>query len=91
MAQTEAVHKFTEHKIVLENRKKITLTGVERVLTAIPTQFCCTINQQKLCITGKNLEVNQLNVESGCVCLTGEILGISYLGEKKSLLRRVFG
>ncbi len=91
MAQIEAKNLCREHKIILENRTHLSITGVERVDVAIPTQFLCVVCGQKLQICGKNLSVGQLNVDSGAVVITGEISSIQYLGEKKSIFQRMFG
>lgn len=90
MTQKEITKKFTEHKIIMENQAKLSLTGIERVEVATPTQFVCVAMGQKLQIVGKGLEVDKLDVECGCVMLAGQINAISYLGEKKSLIRRLF-
>lgn len=83
--------KFAEHKIVLENREKMSLSGVERVEIAVPTQFVCVAAGKKLQILGQNITVEHLDVECGCVALCGEFSALNYQGEKKSLLRRLFG
>ncbi len=90
MTQIETKKKFTEHKIIMENRSTVSITGVDKVETAIHTQFTCVVIGQRLQILGKNLEVGRLDVECGCVSLSGEITSINYIGEKKSLLRRIF-
>ena len=36
------------------------------------------------------MEVTKLDVEQGVVEIAGEINSIQYLGEKKSLLKRIF-
>lgn len=90
MAQNEIKKQFNEHKIIMENQSKVSITGVERVEVATPTQFVCLANRQRLQIVGKGLEVDKLDVECGCVALSGLVTTISYLGEKKSLIRRLF-
>lgn len=90
MAETVAKTKFSEHKIVMENRAKLSLTGVERVEVATPVQFVCEVRGERLVIEGKNLAVDKLDVECGCVAISGEVCEIRYLGEKKNLLRRIF-
>lgn len=90
MAETVAKTKFSEHKIIMENRAKMTLTGVERVEVAMPSQFVCVVRGERLVVDGKNLAVDKLDVECGCVAISGEICAIRYLGEKKNLLRRIF-
>lgn len=82
--------KFSEQRIVLENRARLSITGVERVEVATPTQFLCVVCGERLSIEGKNLAVDKLDVESGVVTLSGAVVSVRYLGEKKSLLSRVF-
>lgn len=90
MVETEAKKKFSEHKIILDNRKKMEITGVENVEVAIHTQFVCVVHGERMQVLGENLEVTRLDIDSGCVSLTGEVRSISYVGEKKSLIKRLF-
>lgn len=90
MAETVAKTRFAEHKIVMENREKLNITGVERVEVATPIQFVCIVRGERLVIEGKNLAVDRLDVDCGNVSLSGEVCAIRYVGEKKNLLRRMF-
>ena len=82
--------KVFSHEVVLCNRQKLSLSGVERVDVATPTQFECVAINQRLQVLGKDMEVNKLDVDSGCVVLSGQINSINYLGEKKSVFKRLF-
>ncbi len=90
MAEIDTKKRFTEHKILLDNGNKLEITGVENVEVAIHSQFVCVVRGERLEILGHNLEVTNLNIDTGCVALSGEVKSINYVGEKKSLFRRIF-
>lgn len=89
MAEIET-KRMKEHKIILENRERLEISGVDSVEVAVHSQFVCVVRGERLQVTGKNLEVTRLDVECGCVALTGEVTAICYVGEKKSLIKRIF-
>ncbi len=78
------------HKLICENQKSLSLTGVEKTDNATPTQFCCVVNGKRLCILGKNLTVKKIDVSEGIVELDGDIAEIKYQEEKTPLLKRLF-
>lgn len=78
------------HTLICENRKKLTLTGVQKVESSTPNQFVCVINGSVTVVYGKNLHINKLDLVAGSVELDGEISSIKYQGEKKSFWKRMF-
>mgnify|MGYP000931384442 CR=1 FL=1 len=82
--------------ITLENRKKMTLTGVEevikeagRMLTEIPVMDLEIPEEER------NLKMNKLDVQNGDVMINGEIYYIVYSGkeikkEKEGIFARLF-
>ncbi|MBO5102726.1 MAG: sporulation protein YabP [Clostridia bacterium] len=81
---------FKCHNIVLENRRKLCISGVEKVDNVSPMHFSCVVVGTEMHVEGKEMEVTKLDVEQGVVEIAGEINSIQYLGEKKSLLKRIF-
>lgn len=84
----------TDHKIVVDNRKKINLTGVTQVHTFNEEQINLSTIMGSLIIRGKELKVNKLSVETGEVSIDGEIISISYISknqnENESFIKKLF-
>ena len=62
--------------IILENRKKMTLTGVEEVISFDDEKILLNTKLGALTIKGQNLKMNKLDVQNGDVI-------ISFIVEKK--------
>ena len=78
------------HKVVLENRNNLCITGIDKVDNVSPTHFSCITMNTKMHIEGQDMQVVKLDVEQGVVEITGQIDSIRYSGEKKSLIKRLF-
>lgn len=79
-------------KIIIENRNQISICGATKVLTSTATQAIVEVGDCNIVISGNNLEVKKLNLESKEVEFSGEISGIKYTkkAEKISFIKRVF-
>jgi sporulation protein YabP len=66
------------HSLSMENREKMTVTGVENVENFTETMVSLRTNMGKLCIKGAELDMQQLNVETGALELTGKITSCEY-------------
>lgn len=76
----------------LENRKKLSLTGVSEVISFDDRQIDLNTNLGGLNITGENLKVNKLDVQNGEVVITGSIASIVYCKKmKKKYKFKFFG
>ncbi|MGL4762772.1 MAG: sporulation protein YabP [Sarcina sp.] len=67
----------------LENRKKLSLTGVLEVISFDDQEINLNTNLGGLNITGENLKVNKLDVQNGDVVITGCIITIVYCKKMK--------
>ena len=81
--------------ITLENRKKMTLTGVEEVISFDDEKILLNTKLGSLTIKGTNLKMNKLDVQNGDVIIIGEVYYIVYSGkelkkEKESIIGRLF-
>ena len=81
--------------ITLENRKKMTLTGVEEVISFDDEKILLNTKLGALTIKGQNLKMNKLDVQNGDVMINGEIYYIVYSGkeikkEKEGIFARLF-
>lgn len=81
------------HSLYLENRNGLKLTGVtdvdsfdEETVTAYTDYGCLTVN-------GTGLHVEELNLESGLLEVTGEVVALVYSNKtekSKNLFKRLF-
>lgn len=85
------------HKIMLNNRKTGTVSGVLDVISFDVSEVLLETEQGMLNVKGKDLHVNRLNLEKGEVDIEGMVDTLSYAqipaGMKKtegSLLSKLF-
>jgi len=81
--------------LVLENRKKLSITGVNEVISFNDQAIILTTNLGSLTLKGKNLKMNKLDVQNGDVMITGKINSFEYSEKentksKDSILSRLF-
>ena len=79
------------HTLMLENRKVLSLTGITDVsgfdeqTVNLKTQSC------SLVVKGEKLHISKLSLETGDVCIDGEISSLQYLSVRaKSIKSRLF-
>ncbi|AGF53951.1 sporulation protein YabP [Clostridium saccharoperbutylacetonicum] len=72
--------------LFLENRKKITLSGVIEVISFDELKIDLTTSLGNLTIKGEDLKMNKLDVQNGDVIIAGNIGSVVYNGKvsKKS-------
>ena len=81
--------------ITLENRKKMTLTGVEEVISFDDEKILLNTKLGALTIKGLNLKMNKLDVQNGDVIIEGNIASMVYNGKvtkksDESIIKRLF-
>lgn len=81
--------------IILENRKKLTLTGVEEVISFDDEKILLNTKLGFLTIKGAELKMNKLDVQNGDVIIVGNISSIVYSSkeikkEKESIISKLF-
>jgi sporulation protein YabP len=76
----------TKSNLTLENRKKLTLSGVIEVISFDEQKIDLTTNLGNLSIKGEELKMNKLDVQNGDVIIVGNIFYMVYNGKvsKKS-------
>ena len=85
--------KVTEHKVVMEKRGCLSVTGVEDVEGFSDSVVTLSTNMGRLVIKGENLHINKLDVTDGCFSLDGKINSLEYLkksGKKGGFLENLF-
>ena len=80
--------------VILENRKKLTMTGIKDVLSFDDEVVVVESELGLINIKGTDLKVNKISVESGDVIVEGTVRAIEYsdkdIGPKQSLMSRLF-
>lgn len=82
-----------EHAVAMENRERMTLTGVEDVSGFDENTVVLTTSMGELTVRGEALHIERIDLELGCLELDGHIRELSYdeVGERLPLLARLFG
>lgn len=66
------------HSIVLENREKLSISGVEHVNNFDSETIIAETVAGIITIRGEDLDVNKLNIEEGNIAISGVINSMSY-------------
>lgn len=79
----------------LENRKKLTISGVVEVMSFDEAKIDLTTKLGNLTIKGQELKMNKLDVQNGDVIIIGNIAYMVYNGKvtkknRESLLSKLF-
>ena len=79
--------------IILENRKRLTVSGVEEVDGFDESSVQLRTALGELTVRGEGLHVEQLSVETGELIVTGEIAELAYAetAEPRGFFSRLFG
>lgn len=81
------------HSVVLENRNRLSVTGVEDVESFDETLINMAVGDGALVIRGSELHIEKLNLDGGDMQVTGCVDSLSYeeRGSRQgSLLSRLF-
>lgn len=81
--------------IILENRNRLTLTGIEEVISFDDEKILLNTTLGALTIKGSELKMNKLDVQNGDVIIVGSISSIVYSGkaikkEKENIITKLF-
>ncbi|MGN0748687.1 MAG: YabP/YqfC family sporulation protein [Christensenellales bacterium] len=81
-----------ENKLTLINQTNLTVTGIKKAIIVSETALALELENKTLQISGKNMEVKKLDVETGILEVNGIIDSIKYVGskEKINLFKRIF-
>ncbi len=81
------------HNLILEDRKRLSVSGVQDVDCFDESMVALFTNMGKLVIRGGNLHVNSFDVDSGEFSMEGDIAALEYSDQgkgKASFLSRLF-
>ena len=87
--------KDTSHHLIMENRKKLSVSGVEDVVSFDEDAVSLDTVMGRLNIGGKNLHINKLSIDAGEVVVEGEVNSCAYAEVEDTrrsggILRRMF-
>nr|WP_316614457.1 YabP/YqfC family sporulation protein [uncultured Ruminococcus sp.] len=75
------------HILTLDNRKLLTLSGVEDVSGFDEQTINVKLSDATLVVKGSGLHISKLSLESGDVVIDGLITSLQYLGASTGTLR----
>ena len=82
------------HRIELEGREKLLITGVDDVERFDENEVTLQTSAGTLVITGENLHIGKLSLDGGELCVDGHIESVNYeesAVRHGGLLSRLFG
>lgn len=84
----------TPHNIILEDRNRLSVSGVKDVDTFDDQVVILLTNMGELTIKGRNIHINNLSIETGDLSLTGEIIAMYYNdiveNSKRNIFKKIF-
>ncbi len=78
------------NKLILEERKRLNMTGVESVDSFSDTIIKLTVGGSQSQIGGERLKILTYNKSTGALTVDGFINEIKYNSKKQPLLKRLF-
>ena len=80
------------HTMLLDNRKKLSLTGISDVLGFNEELVSIQTSLGDLIVRGSKLHISKLNLETGEVDIDGHINSLQYIESRdgKSFMQRLF-
>ena len=82
----DEVRRVSKHKLVIEHRENVAITGVLDVISFDEEEVVCDTDMGILILRGTNLHVNSLNLDNGTLDIYGEVISATYedKGQAKS-------
>lgn len=79
------------HSVFIEERKKLTVTGVTDVDGFNEELVKITLKERRLIVKGKNLHIENLDIAGEKLTITGEVALLEYADAagEKSLIRKI--
>ncbi|NLY77898.1 MAG: sporulation protein YabP [Tissierellia bacterium] len=83
--------RFKNQNILVEDRNRVTITGVEQVGSFNDNTITLKTIKGGMIIKGENLNVDKLNLDDGNVKISGIINGINYVDKESSQKGNIIG
>lgn len=71
------------HELKLENRNKLSITGISKIESLNSEEFLIQTNAGLLLVTGQNLVMQQLDIDKGNIWIEGNVNSIEYVADNK--------
>ena len=84
---------ISPHTLLLENREKLSLTGVTDVDSFDDSLITAFTDENRITITGEKLHISRLNIDEGELSVDGKITSLSYsenVPSKNGILGKIF-
>ncbi len=81
---------FEGEKIILEDRKKLSMSGVSTVDGFSEQCLKLTVSGNKITVFGENLKITAFNKASGNLTAEGVVSEIKYNHKKVPFIKRIF-
>lgn len=81
------------HNVIMESRKKLSVSGVEDVESFNESEIILHTNMGVLIVGGTGLHINKLTIDNGEVMIDGEVAELRYAGQTENsggFLKRLF-
>ncbi len=83
------------HKVVIDSRERIIITGVDDVDSFNENEVIMLTNHGFITVTGEDLHISKLNLDEGQLVVTGVIQSIDYADHeeqraKKGVFNKMF-
>ncbi len=85
--------RFKNQNIIIEDRNKINITGVEQVDSYNDNTIVLSTIKGGVSIKGEGLNISKLNIDDGSLNISGLINSLTYIskeGTPKNLMGRIF-
>lgn len=70
------------HSLVMENRKRLAISGVKEVEGFTETEVRLYTDMGQITVKGRNLKVNQVSTETGELIMNGDLINSVVYSEK---------
>lgn len=77
-------------KLVLEGRKRLSMTGVKKVDGFSETYLKLTVGESRVVVSGEGIKITSFNESNGNLVAEGNFSEIKYDVKKKPILKRIF-
>lgn len=77
MSPTDQISQTT-HRVTLDNRSRLTISGVDGVESFDETTIVMTTTEGSLQITGSGLHIEKLSLDGGDLLVTGTVDSLTY-------------
>ncbi|MBD5113893.1 MAG: sporulation protein YabP [Ruminococcaceae bacterium] len=70
------------HNLVMENRRRLVISGVKEVEGFTETEVCLYTDMGQLTVKGRNLHVNQVSTDTGELIMVGDMVNSIVYSDK---------